>query len=81
MAFAISHPGVTSAIIGPRTMAHLDDLLAGAGTVLDDDILDAIDEVVPPGVDLSPLDVSYVPPALTEPDLRRRGPNDRAATD
>jgi hypothetical protein len=32
-------------------------------------------------VDLSPLDVSYVPPALTEPDLRRRGPNDRAATD
>jgi aryl-alcohol dehydrogenase-like predicted oxidoreductase len=80
MAFVLSHPAVTSAIIGPRTMGHLDDLLAGAGTVLDDDILDEIDEVVPPGVDLSPLDVSYVPPALTRPDLRRRRPCDRAAT-
>ncbi len=29
IAFAIAHPGVTSAIIGPRTMEQLDDLLAG----------------------------------------------------
>ncbi|MCM4076209.1 aldo/keto reductase [Paractinoplanes hotanensis] len=81
LAFVISHPAVTSAIIGPRTMVHLDDLLAGAGTVLSDDILDAIDGVVPPGVDLSPLDVSYVPPALTQPELRRRAPDDRAVAD
>src|ERR1700728_559248 len=44
MAFVIAHPGVTSAIIGPCTMAHLDDLLAGADTTLDDEILDQIDE-------------------------------------
>ncbi|MET7422067.1 aldo/keto reductase [Dactylosporangium sp. NPDC005555] len=80
MAFAITHPAVTSAIIGPRTMAQLDDLLAGAGTTLDDSVLDEIDKVVPPGVDLGPLDVSYVPPALTQPDLRRRRHGDRAAT-
>jgi aryl-alcohol dehydrogenase-like predicted oxidoreductase len=79
LAFAVSHPAVTSAIIGPRTLAQLDDLLAGAGTVLGDDILDAIDEVVPPGVDLSPLDVSHVPPAIAQPELRRRRPGDRAA--
>jgi hypothetical protein len=34
MAFVMAHPGVTSAIIGPRTMQQLDDLLAGAGVVL-----------------------------------------------
>jgi len=39
VAFAISHPGVTSAIIGPRTMEHLDDLLAGADVALSNDVL------------------------------------------
>ncbi|GAA2394440.1 aldo/keto reductase [Dactylosporangium salmoneum] len=81
LAFTITHPAVTSAIIGPRTMAHLDDLLAGAGATLDDDILDRIDEVVPPGVDLGPIDVSYVPPELAQPHLRRRRTADRAAAD
>ncbi|MCY1143865.1 aldo/keto reductase [Actinoplanes sp. Pm04-4] len=79
LAFVISHPAVTLAIIGPRTMAHLDDLLAGAGTTLGDDVLDEIDDVVPPGVDLSPLDVSYVQPALAQSGLRRRAMDDRAA--
>lgn len=75
MAFAVAHPGVTSAITGPRTMAQLDDLLAGADTVL----LDQIDAIVPPGTDLGPLDVSHVPPALANPALRRRPSGDRAA--
>ncbi|MEU3648175.1 aldo/keto reductase [Lentzea sp. NPDC034063] len=79
MAFAVAHPGVTSAIIGPRTMAHLDDLIAGADTVLDDDVLDRIDEIVPPGTDLGALDVSHVPAALSNPVLRRRPSGDRAA--
>ena len=56
MAFAIAHPGVTSAIIGPRTMEQLDDLLAGADVTLTDDILDRIDEIVPPGTDVGTLD-------------------------
>lgn len=34
MAFAISHPGVTSALLGARTMGQLDDLLAGVDTVI-----------------------------------------------
>jgi aryl-alcohol dehydrogenase-like predicted oxidoreductase len=79
MAFAVAHPGVTSAIIGPRTAEQLEDLLAGAGTTLDDEVLDRIDRVVPPGTDLGPLDVSYVPPALEDPALRRRRTAERAA--
>jgi aryl-alcohol dehydrogenase-like predicted oxidoreductase len=51
MAFAIAHPGVTSAIVGPRTMSQLDDLLAGMDVALTDDILDRIDEIVPPGTE------------------------------
>ena len=80
MAFAIAHPGVTSAIVGPRTMSHLDDLLAGMDVALTDDILDRIDDIVPPGTDISALDQAYVPPAIEEPDLRRRPVADRSAT-
>lgn len=78
-AFAISHPGVTSAIIGPRTMDHLDDVIAGAGTVLSDDILDRIDAVVAPGTDVGTLDTAYAPPAVHHAALRRRGADERAA--
>lgn len=79
MAFAVAHPGVTSAIIGPRTMEHLDDLLAGADVTLDDSLLDAIDEIVAPGTDVGRLDMEYVPPALKEAGLRRRPAEDRTA--
>ncbi|HEX4360567.1 MAG TPA: aldo/keto reductase, partial [Pseudonocardia sp.] len=79
MAFAIAHPGVTSAIIGPRTMAQLDDLLAGAEVTLDDEILDRIDDIVPPGTDVGPLDMSYQPPAVGRASLRRRPADERAA--
>jgi aryl-alcohol dehydrogenase-like predicted oxidoreductase len=72
LAFAIAHPGVTSAIIGPHTMEQLDDLLAGAGVTLTDEILDRIDEIVPPGTDAGTLDQAYLPPALLNPSLRRR---------
>ncbi|QHY93743.1 General stress protein 69 [Streptomyces sp. S4.7] len=78
-AFAISHPGVTSAIIGPRTMDHLDDLLAGAGTGLSDDVLDRIDAVVAPGTDVGTLDTAYAPPAVGQARLRRRRADERAA--
>ena len=82
MAFAIAHPGVTSALIGPRTMEQLDDLLAGIDVTLTDDILDQIDEIVPPGTDVGAPDQSaYLPPALQRPDLRRRPAAERAAAD
>jgi aryl-alcohol dehydrogenase-like predicted oxidoreductase len=79
MAFAIAHPGVTSAIIGPRTMEQLDDLLASADVTLSDEILDKLDAIVTPGTDVSPLDMAYRPPAITSPDLRRRPVAERAA--
>ena len=79
MAFAIAHPGVTAAIIGPRTMEHLDDLLAGAKTELSDELLDRIDAIVPPGTDVGTLDMAYQPPAIRQPGLRRRPADERAA--
>jgi aryl-alcohol dehydrogenase-like predicted oxidoreductase len=79
MAFAITHPGVTSAIAGPRTMEQLDDLLAGADVVLSDEVLDQIDAIVPPGTDVSALDMAYNPPAIREAKLRRRDRAERSA--
>ncbi len=79
LAFAIAHPGVTSAIIGPHTMEQLDDLLAGADVTLTDEILDQIDEIVPPGTDVGRLDQAYLPPALLNSRLRRRPAGERTA--
>lgn len=79
MAFAISHPGVTSALLGARTMEQLDDLLAGVDVVLSDDVLDRIDEIVPPGTDVGTLDQAYVPPAIAQTELRRRPLTQRSA--
>jgi aryl-alcohol dehydrogenase (NADP+) len=79
MAFAIAHPGVTSALIGVRTTEHLDSLLSGLDVTLSDDVLDRIDEIVPPGTDVGTLDQAYQPAALEHPDLRRRPTAARAA--
>jgi aryl-alcohol dehydrogenase-like predicted oxidoreductase len=79
MAFAVTHPGVTAALLGPRTMEHLDDLLAGADVELSDDVIDRIDELVPPGSDVTALDQEYRPPALVDTALRRRPAGLRSA--
>ena len=79
MAFVMSHPGVTSAILGPRTMQQLDDLLAGAEVRLTDDVLDRIDQIAPPGIDIGVNGAAYVPPAILRADLRRRPADERAA--
>ncbi|SNS73473.1 Predicted oxidoreductase [Asanoa hainanensis] len=72
LGFVTAHPAVTSAIIGPRTPEHLRDHLAAADTVLSPDVLDAIDTVVAPGVDLAPHEKFDTPPALLDKALRRR---------
>ncbi|MFJ3983552.1 aldo/keto reductase [Streptomyces fungicidicus] len=72
LGFATAHPGVTSALIGPRTPDHLRAQLAAADTVLPADVLDAIDEIVAPGVDLAPQEKHDTPPSLLDPSLRRR---------
>ena len=72
LGFVVAHPAVTSAIIGPRTLDHLHSQVAAADTVLSADVLDAIDQIVIPGVDLAPDEKFDTPPALLEPALRRR---------
>jgi aryl-alcohol dehydrogenase-like predicted oxidoreductase len=79
IAFAITHPGVTSAIIGPRTMEHLDDLIAGMDVTLTDDVLEALDAIVGPGIDVGQLDMTYTPPDIQTASLRRRPTNERSA--
>jgi aryl-alcohol dehydrogenase-like predicted oxidoreductase len=71
LAFVIRHPAVTAAIIGPRTMEHLESQLKAADVELSDEILDRIDEIVPPGVNINPADGGWPNPAL-EPAARRR---------
>jgi aryl-alcohol dehydrogenase-like predicted oxidoreductase len=71
LAFVIRHPAVTAAIIGPRTMEHLESQLTAADAVLSDEVLDRIDEIVPPGVNLNPADGGWSNPALA-PAARRR---------
>jgi aryl-alcohol dehydrogenase-like predicted oxidoreductase len=79
MAFAIAHPAVTAAIIGPRTMGQLEDLLAGAEATLSDDVLDKVDKVVAPGTDIGRLDMAYNPPAIQAANQRRRPIDERTA--
>jgi aryl-alcohol dehydrogenase-like predicted oxidoreductase len=71
IAFVLNHPAVTAPIIGPRTMEHLESQLAAAEVTLDDGVLDRIDEIVPPGINLNPADGGWQNPAL-EPGARRR---------
>ena len=71
IAFVVNHPGVTSAIIGPRTMEQLESQLPAADVALDAAVLDRIDEIVKPGVNLNPADTSYGEHVL-QPQLRRR---------
>jgi hypothetical protein len=61
-------------------MEQLDDLLAGVDVALSDEILDRIDEIVPPGTDVGAPDQSaYLPPAIQRADLRRRPVKERVA--
>jgi aryl-alcohol dehydrogenase-like predicted oxidoreductase len=71
IAFVIRHPAITAAIIGPRTMEHLESQLTAAAVELSDDVLDRIDEIVPPGITINPADNGWVSPALKAGARRR----------
>ncbi|MFD3523101.1 aldo/keto reductase [Streptomyces sp. NPDC058653] len=72
VAFVLEHPAVTSAIIGPRTYEQLESQLAADKVRLTRDVLDRIDEIVPPGTNLSARDAGYTPPSVADPAQRRR---------
>jgi aryl-alcohol dehydrogenase-like predicted oxidoreductase len=72
-AFVLSHPAVSAVLIGPRTPPQLRELLAGADVELSADVLDQIDQIVPPGTEINPTD-NYLAsaPAIEDKRLRRR---------
>lgn len=72
LAFTIAHPAVTATIVGPRTVEQLDSMLGAENVGLDDDVLDRIDEIVPPGTTINPVDRGYEPPAVADRSARRR---------
>jgi aryl-alcohol dehydrogenase-like predicted oxidoreductase len=69
--FVVRHPAITAAIIGPRTMEHLESQLSAADVELSDEVLDRIDEIVEPGTTINPADNGWTAPAL-QPAARRR---------
>jgi aryl-alcohol dehydrogenase-like predicted oxidoreductase len=71
IAFVIRHPAVTAAIVGPRTIEQLESQLGASEIELSPDVLDHIDEIVPPGTNVNPADGGWQNPAL-EPAARRR---------
>jgi aryl-alcohol dehydrogenase-like predicted oxidoreductase len=71
IAFVLRHPAVSSVIIGPRTMEHLESQLPAADVELSDDVLDRIDEIVPPGTTINLADGGWVSPALQAAARRR----------
>ena len=73
IAFVTSHPAVTAAIIGPRTMEQLESQLSVLERpTLGGELLDQIDEVVPPGTNINQADTGWDPPWLTDASRRRR---------
>ncbi|MGH9306778.1 MAG: aldo/keto reductase [Acidimicrobiales bacterium] len=72
LGFVLRHPSVTSAIIGPRTMEQLHDQIPTADLMLSDDIMNAVDAIVAPGLTIHPDDNGYQTPAISTPWRRRR---------
>ena len=72
LAFVTTHPAVTAAIIGPRTIEHLESQLPALERTLSADVLDRIDEIVAPGTNVNPNDTGWDPPWLADSATRRR---------
>ena len=67
----LEHPAVTAAIVGPRTPQQLAGQLPAADLVLDTAVLDAIDALIPPGLNVNQAETSWAQPGL-HPEQRRR---------
>ena len=62
--FVLSHPAVSSAIVGPRTPEQLEQLLDASRFGLTEDVLEGIDQIVAPGRNVNPADDGYDNPNL-----------------
>src|SRR5438477_3584293 len=71
LAFVIRHPAVTAAIVGPRTLEQLEGQLGAVDVQLSDEVLDAIDQIVPPGTNLNPANAGWRPPPPDDPSSLR----------
>jgi aryl-alcohol dehydrogenase-like predicted oxidoreductase len=71
IAFTIRHPAVTSSIIGPRTMEQLESQIGAAEIKLSDELLNKIDAIVPPGININPADGGWESPAMSAAARRR----------
>jgi aryl-alcohol dehydrogenase-like predicted oxidoreductase len=71
IAFVIRHPAVTAAIIGPRTMEQFESQISAPDVKLSDELLDRIDQIVPPGTTVNPIDAGWQNPALASAARRR----------
>jgi aryl-alcohol dehydrogenase-like predicted oxidoreductase len=78
LAFVVEHPAVTAAIIGPRTLDHLESQLPAADVKLSQEVLDQIDEIVPPGTNPNPADAGWTNPWLADAWHRRRSRRGRS---
>jgi aryl-alcohol dehydrogenase-like predicted oxidoreductase len=72
VAWVMNNPAVTSAIIGPRTMDQFVTQIGAVDLALERDVLDRIDEIVPPGTNFTWADAGYSPPMVASRRARRR---------
>jgi aryl-alcohol dehydrogenase-like predicted oxidoreductase len=72
LAFVLEHPAISSAIIGPRTMEQLESQLTAPSIQLEAEVLDRIDEIVPPGTNVNADDAGWAPSILANARKRRR---------
>jgi aryl-alcohol dehydrogenase-like predicted oxidoreductase len=72
LGFVLEHPAVSAAIIGPRTLEHLESQLGAAEVRLDPAVLDRIDAIVAPGTTLNDADLGIATPELDDATRRRR---------
>ena len=70
--FALTHPAISSVIIGPRSEEHLRAYVQASQVRLSESVLDAIDDVVPPGTNFVERDAGAIVPSLEFAELRRR---------
>jgi aryl-alcohol dehydrogenase-like predicted oxidoreductase len=81
LAFVLTHPALSAAIIGPRTAEHLTGTLGALDVALSDDVVDRIDTIVTPGTTVDPADLGWTPPAIADAWRRRRPVARRGSSD